>query len=312
LEGFNEDWVRTSPLNPNITFNSLRAGTYTLCVRILNGDGTLGDVESQMEITIRPPLWRTRWMILLYMIFIAFVALWWRKWFLKKHAEKEEVYALAREQEKRQWMSEMRTQMMKEGYTPKPKDSAEPQEEAEEVEVIHESELVDDNTPLSALKMPPVELHRSVQDLVVFLKDICNNYKAPAEKRMKFLFNSSFETIDLYFDAEKLKEVITTLLNNAVKFSLSGSKVQVTALRPTRERAAILVADTGIGIKDELKEHLFDPFVDDESIGLDRAKAVVEAHHGTISVADNPGGGTVFTISLPVEDPEVEEAVIIE
>ena len=312
LEGFNEDWVRTSPLNPNITFNSLRAGTYTLCVRILNGDGTLGDVESQMEITIRPPLWRTRWMLLIYMILIALAALWWRKWFLKKHAEKEEVYALAREQEKRQWMSEMRTQMIKEGYMPKPKNSEEPQKESEEIEVIHESELVDDNTPLSALKMPKVELQRNVQDLVVFLKDICDNYKAPAEKRMKFLFNSSFETIDLYFDAEKMKDVIKTLLDNAVKFSLSGSKVQVTALRPAKERAAILVADTGIGIKEELKEHLFDPFVEEESIGLDWAKAVVEAHHGTISVADNPGGGTVFTISLPVEDPEVEEAVIIE
>ena len=314
LEGFNEDWVKTSEQNPNITFNSLRAGSYTLCVRILRGDGTLGEEESQMEITIRPPLWRTRWMILLYMILIALAALWWRKWFLKKHVEKEEVYALAREQEKRQWMSEMRTQMMKDGYIPKSNKDAQPQEE-EVVEVIHESELVDDRdtAPKSRVpEVPKVELHRSVDDLVAFLRDICDNYKAPAEKRMKFLFNSSFESIDLYFDAGQMRDVITTLLDNAVKFSLSGSKVQVTALKPTPARAAILVADTGIGIKDELKEHLFDPFVEEEGIGLDKAKAVVEAHHGTISVADNPGGGTVFTITLPVEDPEVEEAVIIE
>ena len=314
LEGFNENWVRTSEQNPNITFNSLRAGSYTLCVRILKGDGTLGEEESRLEITIRPPLWRTRWMILLYMILIALAALWWRKWFLKKHAEKEAVYALAREQEKRQWMSEMRTQMLKEGYVPKSKDGAPSQQETEEVEVIHESELVDDKeTPESRVpKTPQVELNRNVQDLVAFLKNICDTYQAPAEKRMKFLFNSSYETIDLYFDAVKLKEVITTLLDNAVKFSLAGSKVQVTALKPKSDRAAILVADTGIGIKEELKEHLFDPYIGEESIGLDKAKAVVEAHHGTISVADNPGGGTVFTISLPVEDPEVEEAVIIE
>ncbi|MBO4719870.1 MAG: hypothetical protein J5658_08365 [Prevotella sp.] len=315
LAGFNDNWVRTSSLNPNITYNSLRAGSYTLCVRILNGDGTLGEEESQLEITILPPLYRTRWMILLYMLIIAGGAWLWRKWFLKKHAEKEEVYALAREQEKRQWMSEMRTQMLKEGYTLKSKDGAPSQAEEEKIEVFHESELVDDTgiDPKSRVpEMPKVELHRSVQDLVTFLKDICDNYKAPAEKRMKFLFNSSFEKIDLYFDADNMKNVIETLLNNAVKFSLSGSKVQVTALKPSAERAAILVADTGIGIKEELKEHLFDPFVDDEGIGLDRVKAVVEAHHGTISVTDNPGGGSVFTISLPVEDPEVEDAVIIE
>ena len=315
LEGFNENWVRTSSLNPNITYNSLRAGSYTLCVRILNGDGTLGEEESQLEITVLPPLYRTRWMILLYMLIIAAAAWLWRKWFLKKHAEKEEVYALAREQEKRQWMSEMRTQMMKEGYVPKSNKDAQSQEGTEEIEVFHESELVDDTTETVSKskvpEMPKVEIHRSEQDLVAFLKDICDNYKAPAEKRMKFLFNSSLEKIDLYFDADNMKIAIETLLNNAVKFSLSGSKVQVTALKPTAERAAILVADTGIGIKEELKEHLFDPFVDEEGIGLDRVKAVVEAHHGTISVADNPGGGTVFTISLPVEDPEVEEAVII-
>ena len=316
LEGFNENWVRTSSLNPNITYNSLRAGSYTLCVRILNGDGTLGEEESQLEITILPPFWRTRWMILLYMLIIAAAALLWRKWFLKKHAEKEEVYALAREQEKRQWMSEMRTQMMKEGYVPKSEKDTPSQEGEEKIEVFHESELVDDTTEVSsksrAPEVPKVELHRSEQDLVAFLKDICDNYKAPAEKRMKFLFNSSFEKINLCFDAEKMRGVMETLFGNAVKFSLSGTKVQVTALKPTVERAAILVADNGIGIKDELKDHLFDPFVGEESIGLDRVKAVVEAHHGTISVADNPGGGTVFTITLPIGDPEVEEAVIIE
>ena len=50
LEGFNENWVKTSELNPNITYNSLRAGSYTLCVRILKGDGTLGEEESRLFI----------------------------------------------------------------------------------------------------------------------------------------------------------------------------------------------------------------------------------------------------------------------
>ena len=315
LEGFNDNWVKTSEQNPNITFNSLRAGSYVLCVRILNEDGSLGNEESQLDITIRPPLWRARWMMLIYMLLIAGVAWLWRKWFLKKHAEKEEILALAREQEKRQWMSEMRAQLIKEGYDLQNKKKPAQPEKEPEVEVYHESDLVDDNGFASQPeedKAPELDIHRTIGDLVEFLKDICESYEAPAEKRMKFLFNTVFDKIEVSFDPVKLRTVMMTLLDNAVKFSLSGTKVQVTALKPTQDRAAILVADTGIGIKDELKEHLFDPFIGEESIGLDVVKQIVEAHHGTISVADNPGGGTVFTISLPVEDPDVEEAVIIE
>jgi len=312
LEGFNDNWVKTSEQNPNITYNSLRAGSYTLRVRVLNENGSLGQEESTMDITIRPPMWRTRWMVLLYMIIIAAIALIWRKWFLRKHAEKEAVLAIAREQEKRQWMSEMRAQLIREGYTKNPGGVKTAKQPESEVEVYHESELVDDVPQPSQPDTPKIEIHRSVEDMVAFLKGICENYQIPVEKRMKILFNSSKENIDLSFDPEKMRTVVNTLFDNAVKFSPPGSKIQLTALQPTQEKAAFLVADTGIGIKDELKEHLFDPFIGEESIGLDVVKQIVDAHHGVISVADNPGGGTVFTITLPIEDPDIEEAVIIE
>jgi hypothetical protein len=62
LGGFNDNWVKTSEQNPSIMYNSLRAGDYTLRVRILNDDGTFGEEESTLDITIRPSFWRTRWM----------------------------------------------------------------------------------------------------------------------------------------------------------------------------------------------------------------------------------------------------------
>jgi signal transduction histidine kinase len=71
------------------------------------------------------------------------------------------------------------------------------------------------------------------------------------------------------------------------------------------------VADNGIGIKDEFKEHAFDPMVNNEGIGLDRVKAVVDAHEGTIRIQDNPGGGTIFIIVLPPAE-EIEEAVLLD
>lgn len=310
LEGFNENWVKTSEQNPNITYNSLRAGSYTLCVRILNDDGSLGSEESQLDITIQPPLYRTRWMILLYMLFIAAAAWLFVKWYQKKLKEKAQLEQLQRDVEKRQWMSEMRAQMQKESLRFQSSSSDETP-----VEVIHESEAIVKEIP-ATLELPKIELHRSESDMVAFLKALCDNFKAPEDKKMKISFNSPLESIPMSFDEQQIRKAITILLDNSVRFTLSTCKVQITALKPSADKVALLIADNGIGIPEESRAHMFEPYIggdgDDEGIGLDKVKQVVDAHGGTIKAEDNPGGGTVFTITLPVEDPEIEEATIVE
>jgi HAMP domain-containing protein len=245
LEGFNENWVKTSELNPNITYNSLRAGSYTLCVRILNGDGTLGEEESRLEITIRPPLWRTRWMILLYMLIIAGAAWLFVKWYLKKHKEKADLEQLRREQDKHQWISEMRAQMMKE-IQQYQKTKA----EGEDVEVIHESEAVDDQGEVIAT-MPKLEVHRSEGDIVALLRDLCDNYKPLEDKKLKLTFGSPLDSISMAFDKTQISRAIEILLKNSVKFGPSLCKIQVTILKPSVDRVAILIADNGVGIPEE-------------------------------------------------------------
>jgi two-component sensor histidine kinase/streptogramin lyase len=308
LEGFNENWVKTSELNPNITYNSLRAGSYTLCVRILNDDGSLGAEESQLDITILPPLYRTRWMILLYMILIAAGAWLFVKWYLKKQKEKSDMEQLRREQDKHQWMSEMRVQMLKENQQfQKARVKENP------VEVNHESDAIDEKS-IKVPTMPELEMHRSEGDIVAFLKDLCDNYKPLEDKKLKLTFSSPLDAITMAFDKAQLRKVIEILLANSVKFGPSTCKVQMTVLKPSEERVALLLADNGIGIPDEHKPHMFEPFLGDEkeNLRLDKVKQIVDAHHGTIKVDDNPGGGTVFTITLPIEDPDIEEATIIE
>jgi signal transduction histidine kinase len=307
LEGFNDNWVRTSPLNPNITYNSLRAGSYTLYVRILNGDGTLGDEESQLEITILPPLYRTRWMILLYMLVIAGGAWLFVKWYLKKQKEKADMEQLRREQDKHQWMSEMRAQMMKESQQYQKARS-----EGESVEVIHESEAIDQRFVSST--MPKLEIHRSEGDILAFLKDLCDNYQPLEDKKLKLTFGSPLDSIPMAFDGSQIRKAFEILMKNSLKFGPSLCKVQVTVLKPSADRVALLMADNGVGIPEEHRAHMFEPFLGDEAenLGLDKVKQIVDAHHGTIKADDNPGGGTVFTISLPIEDPDIEEAVIVE
>jgi ligand-binding sensor domain-containing protein len=279
LEGFNESWVRTSDLNPNITYNSLRAGDYTLRVRMLNDDGTFGQEEATLEITIRPSLWRTRWMILLYMLIIAGVAFVWRKWFMKRLESRMKVEIMRRELEQQQWMNEMRMKMATEQANKQRSDGT---------------------------AKDTVKLNLTTEDLVVFIRAICEHYESPIpDKKVKVSFLSAVDQLTADFDEAKLKEILEILFRNSINFTPYDPLISVGVARIQNDMAQIQVADNGIGIKDEYKEHAFDPMVNGEGIGLDRVKSIVDAHKGTTRIEDNPGGGTIFFITLPAQ-PEIE------
>lgn len=290
LEGFNENWVKTSELNPNITYNSLRAGSYILCVRILNEDGSLGKEESRLSITIRPPLWRTRWMVLLYMVLIALAALAWGWFFKKKQHEKMELERLRRETEKKQWMSEMRKQLMAEMQMTT---AANPQSAA----------LADGDIVI------PQKMNINI---VPLFREVCDKFRPADGKSIRLSFFPFVDDLVMMADKNHLREMLQILLNNAANFSPNNSKVKV-FVEKQDDNAILRVADSGVGIPDEAMPNLFDEIIgDDDTPNLHKVFEIVMEHHGTIAANENHGGGTVFTISFPLEDPEVEEAVLME
>ena len=118
------------------------------------------------------------------------------------------------------------------------------------------------------------------------------------------------------FDRDRITQAVSILLNNSAHFSPAGSKIKV-FVDAQADKAVIRVSDTGIGIPDEVKDHVFDAYTSDggADLSLHLVKTIVEAHHGTIEANDNPGGGTVFVITLPtgpVADDTVEEAILMD
>lgn len=79
LEGFNDKWIKTAVNNPDITYMSLPSGDYTLCVRMLKDDGTMGEVESRLDISIGSPWYRSWWAWLCYILIIGFGIFIWKK-----------------------------------------------------------------------------------------------------------------------------------------------------------------------------------------------------------------------------------------
>lgn len=118
--------------------------------------------------------------------------------------------------------------------------------------------------------------------------------------------------VDIEADRDKLEKIVGNLLDNGIKFTPAGGTVLVRA-QLDRESVEIAVEDTGIGIRAEDLDRLFQPFCQLESpltktyagagLGLVLTKRLVELHGGRIRVESEPGAGSRFIVSLPLRGP---------
>jgi PAS domain S-box-containing protein len=116
-------------------------------------------------------------------------------------------------------------------------------------------------------------------------------------------------------DADRLTQALVNLLSNAVKFSPEGGIIKITTSQKDNQ-VLVEIADQGPGIADNFKAEIFERFKQVETtahrhkgtgLGLPIAKQVVEAHGGRIGVQDNPGGGTIFWFTVPLELEETDK-----
>lgn len=115
----------------------------------------------------------------------------------------------------------------------------------------------------------------------------------------------SEQVAPILVDRVQIQQVLVNLLRNAVEAMAQSTRRELTITTATTGEDVVLVsvADTGIGISEELANRLFRPFVTTKpggmGIGLAISRSIIEAHGGRLSLAPNPGGGTVFQFTLP-------------
>lgn len=189
------------------------------------------------------------------------------------------------------------------------------EEHAEFVKTIRDmswsmSRLIDDFLDVSAIESGRLELHLADESLAAAIQHACT-LVAPTAKRNRVTLDIHIPDSlpDIEMDAGKIEQVVTNLLSNAVEHSPPDS-VATIAVEPGDQRQVVSVSDQGPGIAKEQQQTLFTPFArgrtksrrDDRSIGLGLAisKAIVDAHHGTLSVDSEPGQGTTFHVALPL------------
>ncbi len=129
------------------------------------------------------------------------------------------------------------------------------------------------------------------------------------DKDIEIDYRVSREPPRVYLDADKFSQMITNLLTNAVKYSPSGSTVEV-RLTTWKDHLVLEVQDQGEGMSQEEMDRIFRPYQTTSvkptqgegsvGLGLAIAKRLVEAHDGSIDVQSSKGVGTTFRISLPM------------
>lgn len=127
------------------------------------------------------------------------------------------------------------------------------------------------------------------------------------KKGVEFVFIPNNQRASLHGSATMLKQLITNLLDNAIKFTPKGGQVTISTLKNGND-LIISIKDTGIGMTKQEVSRAYERFyrVDTSrsskgfGLGLAISKAIVERHHGTIVLASKRGHGTTVTVKLPL------------
>lgn len=175
-----------------------------------------------------------------------------------------------------------------------------------------EAKLVKDLLDVSSILSGELRLKSQLVDLVSLVQNVVTSFRAAAQAKTIQLVEtrSNVPLGHVLADGDRLRQIITNLLDNALKFTPKGGQVDI-RLERLGSAAQITVTDTGIGIAPEFLPRVFDRFSQAEvpsrhspggvGIGLAIARHLVELHRGTIEAAsDGEGRGATFTVKLPL------------
>jgi len=189
-----------------------------------------------------------------------------------------------------------------------PADEARLKSVLEETQIL--SRLVDDLRTLALAESGALRLKREPTNLAELIRDTISNFEAQAKEKEIRLTVSLQDIEETNLDPQRIREVLTNLISNALRYTPLGGEVKVGVTEPSSgaERAiTIIVEDNGPGIASTELPHVFDRFYKSSDsggmgLGLSIAKYLVEAHGGKIWAESEIGQGTKISFALPATE----------
>lgn len=175
-------------------------------------------------------------------------------------------------------------------------------------------DLVNQILDINRLEQHGLQLNRATHNFSEFILAITENFFPLAEEKNIALDIKDVQSnIFCFFDAYYMERIIYNLLSNAFKFTESGGSIQL-SLDVREIGIEFIVVDSGVGMSDEVKQHVFerffqadanfDPVKPGTGIGLSFVQELVRLHEGTIECDSQVGQGTSFTITLPISQQQ--------
>ena len=181
--------------------------------------------------------------------------------------------------------------------------------ESAERNVLRLEEFTEDLLEMARLEQGAVALEPEDLDMRALLTEIVADHQILAKQRRQwFALDAPADTMKVSADRGRLRQALSNLVGNAIKYAPNGTPINVRAERQNG-LFRIAVSDHGPGIPPEERGHMFEKFFRGRGVGstpgaglgLSIARSLVVLHGGTLDYEDTPGGGSTFVVRLPAE-----------
>lgn len=177
------------------------------------------------------------------------------------------------------------------------------------------SSLAKNMLQLTLLDREEIELEISNYSLVNQMNRVISTQENQAtEKNIEIVFETPKKDIFIDGDEQRLEQVWTNIISNAIKYTNEGGLITITMKKSSKD-IEVSIEDTGIGMSKEVVSHIFERFyredkarnVEGNGLGLAIVKSIVDLHHGKIDILSQVDVGTNFIVKLPIEKQKLIE-----
>ena len=341
LEGFNTSWMESDAALRKATYTNLDPGNYVFRVIASNNDGYWNESGARINITVLPPFWKTKAAFALYFIVVFSLLFLLRFIVLERERMNFRAQQERQEADRRHEIDMLKikfiTNISHEFRTPlsliitpmeKILKNTDRMDLKNQLAFIYRNakrllNLVNQLLDFRRMEFQQLKLYPVLGDIVAFAREITYSFSDLAEKKnISLHFEAETESLQTFFDHDKVEKIIFNLLSNAFKFTHEKGNIRVFLSHqpnngssggngdPSMAWVILKVEDTGIGIPKEKQEAVFEQFFQDDNspmqinqgtgIGLSLVSEYVKLHKGKIKLESEVGKGSCFTIVLPI------------